>query len=320
MGQKVCPTGFRLGITEEWRSRWFATKKEFGKFLVEDQKIRRFIKKNYAFAQIPKIEIERTRETTTVIVHAGSPGVIIGRRGAKVEKLQEELEQLVGHKVELKIKEIDTPELSSTLVAEQVAEQLQKRAPFRRAMRKAAELTLKSGGRGIKISVAGRIGGAEIARSETLALGSVPLHTLRAIVDYGRATAVHTKGTIGVKVWIYKGEQLPEAKKRTGLQEQPPPKPQRPQMPRPMGAPGAGPGGPGRGPMGPRGPRPGGPGGPGRGPGGPRPGGPPRGPMGPRPGGFRPSGPGPTAPPPSAPPPSAPPPTAPPPAPPAKPQ
>jgi small subunit ribosomal protein S3 len=198
MGQKICPIGFRLGITEEFRSRWFATKKEFGKFLVEDQKIRRFIKKNYGFAQIPKIEIERTRETTTVIVHAGSPGVLIGRRGAKVEELQAALEKLTLHKVELKIKEIDTPELSATLVAENVAEQLQKRAPFRRAMRKAAEVTLKAGARGIKITVAGRIGGAEIARSETLSLGSVPLHTLRAIHDYGRATAVHTKGTIGV--------------------------------------------------------------------------------------------------------------------------
>lgn len=237
MGQKICPTGFRLGITEEFRSRWFATKKEFGKFLVEDQKIRRFIKKNYAFAQIPKIEIERTRETTTIIVHAGSPGVIIGRRGAKVEELEAELEKVVGHKVELKIKEIDTPELSATLVAEQVAEQLQKRAPFRRAMRKAAETTLKAGAQGIKITVAGRIGGAEIARSETLSLGSVPLHTLRAILDYGRATAVHTKGTIGVKTWIYKGEQLPEAKKRTGLQEPAPPKPPRPMAPRPPSAP-----------------------------------------------------------------------------------
>lgn len=312
MGQKTCPVGFRLGITEEFRSRWFANKREFGPFLVEDQKIRRFIKKTYSFAGIPKIEIERTRETTTVIVHASSPGVIIGRRGSKVEKLQEELEALVKHKVELKIKEIDTPELSATLVAEQVAEQLQKRAPFRRAMRKAAENTLKAGAKGVKLTVAGRIGGAEIARSETLALGSVPLHTIRAILDYGRATAVHTKGTIGVKAWIYKGEMLPEAKKRVGLQPIPEPKPMRPPRSPMSPGPGSGPG------MGPRGPRPGGPGGrgpggPPRGPGGPRPSGPggprPSGPGGPRPSGPRPLGGG--APrPPSPPPPSAPPPPA----------
>ncbi len=208
MGQKVNPLSFRIGFIEVHRSRWYATKKEFGKFLVEDFKLRRFVKKNYSFAGIPKIEIERTRESVTVIIHTASPGVIIGRRGAKVDKLTEDLQMLIGRKIELKIIEIDRPELSSQLVAESICEQLQKRSPFRRIIRKAAELGMSNGAKGVKVHVAGRIGGAEIARSESILLGSIPLHTLRAHIDYGFAEACTVKGKIGCKVWIYKGEVL----------------------------------------------------------------------------------------------------------------
>lgn len=212
MGQKVHPTSYRLGFIENHRSRWYATKKEFGKFLIEDNKLRRFVKKNYAFAGIPKIEIERTRENVTVIIHTASPGVIIGRRGAKVDKLTEDLQLLIGHKVELKIIEIDRPELNSQLVAESICEQLTKRSPYRRTIRKAAELGMLNGARGVKVNVAGRIGGAEIARSEAILLGSIPLHTLRANIDYGFAEACTVKGKIGCKVWIYKGEVLGDQK------------------------------------------------------------------------------------------------------------
>ena len=217
MGQKVCPIGLRLGITETWRSKWYATQKDFGRYLVEDARIRQFVKKNYGFAGIPKVEIERTKDTNkgemvTVTIHSASPGLLIGRRGAKVESLKSELETLTKKPVDLKVKEIETPELDSTLVAQAVAQQLEKRAPYRRALRRSAETVMQLGGRGVRIRVAGRIGGAEIARSELVILGSVPLHTLRAKIDYGTATAVLSKGTIGVKVWIFKGEQLPKEK------------------------------------------------------------------------------------------------------------
>lgn len=208
MGQKVNPISFRIGFIEKHRSRWYATKKDFGTFLVEDHKLRRFIKKNYAFAGIPKIEIERTRENVIVIIHTASPGVIIGRRGAKVDKLTEDLQALIGHKVELKIIEIDRPELCAQLVAESICEQLNKRSPYRRTIRKAAELGMQNGAKGVRVNVAGRIGGAEIARSEKILLGSIPLHKLRANIDYGFAEALTVKGKIGCKVWIYKGEVL----------------------------------------------------------------------------------------------------------------
>jgi len=210
MGQKVHPTSFRIGFIEKHRSRWYGNKQEFGKFLIEDQKLRRFIKKNYAFAGIPKIEIERTRESVTVIISTASPGVIIGRRGSKVDKLTEDLQSLINSKVELKIVEIDKPELNAQLVSEAIAEQLAKRAPYRRAMRKAGELALQNGAKGVRVQIAGRIGGAEIARTESLLQGSIPLHTLRAIIDYGFAEAFTVKGKIGIKTWIYKGEVLGE--------------------------------------------------------------------------------------------------------------
>ncbi len=206
MGQKVRPIGMRLGIVENWRSRWYARKKDFGPLLVEDQKIRKHIASQFRFAGIPKVEIERTANDVKVIVHTARPGLIIGRKGAKVDKLREELALITGKKVTINIAEINTPELSAQLVAESVAEQLEKRASFRRTMKKAIEMTMQAGSKGIKIQVGGRLGGAEMARQETQMQGSIPLSTLRALIDFGFATAVTTYGSIGVKVWVYLGE------------------------------------------------------------------------------------------------------------------
>jgi small subunit ribosomal protein S3 len=171
------------------------------------------VKKNYGFAGIAQIDIERIADTVKVIVLAARPGLIIGRRGAKVDKLSEDLEAVVGRRIKLDIVEIEKPELNSQIIAEAIAEQLEKRAPFRRTMRKYAETVSDMGGKGVKIQCAGRLGGAEIARTEKISMGSVPLHTLRANIDYGASTAILSKGTIGVKVWIFKGEVLPGQKK-----------------------------------------------------------------------------------------------------------
>jgi len=206
MGQKVCPIGFRLGITESWRSRWYADKKNFGKLLVEDQKIRKFIKNNYRFTGIPKVEIERTRdEGAKIIIYSARPGLIIGRKGSEIEKLKSGIEKIVEKGVDIKIQEVDRPELEAQLVAESIAEQLQKRAAYRRTIKKSVESTMGLGAKGVKVQVSGRLGGAEIARSEGATKGSIPLHTLRANIDYGFAESMTTYGTIGVKVWIYKG-------------------------------------------------------------------------------------------------------------------
>ncbi|MFQ5713143.1 MAG: 30S ribosomal protein S3 [Candidatus Scalinduaceae bacterium] len=206
MGQKVHPTSLRIGITEDWRSRWYAGKKKFGKLLVEDQKIRKYIKKNYRFTGIPKIVIERTRdEEVRVTLYTARPGLIIGRKGAEIEKLKDTIEKLVGKTVDIKIQEIDKPELEAQLVAENIAEQLQKRAAFRRTIKKAIDITMGMGAKGVKVQISGRLGGAEIARTEGSTVGSIPLHTLRANVDYGFAESLTKYGTIGVKVWIYKG-------------------------------------------------------------------------------------------------------------------
>ncbi|MEE9260449.1 MAG: 30S ribosomal protein S3 [Candidatus Scalindua sediminis] len=206
MGQKVHPTSFRIGITEDWRSRWYAGKKKFGKLLVEDQKIRKYIKKNYRFTGIPKIVIERTRdEEVRVILYTARPGLIIGRKGAEIEKLKDTIEKLVGKTVDIRIQEIDKPELEAQLVAENIAEQLQKRAAFRRTIKKAIDITMGMGAKGVKVQISGRLGGAEIARTEGSTVGSIPLHTLRANIDYGFAESLTKYGTIGVKVWIFKG-------------------------------------------------------------------------------------------------------------------
>jgi small subunit ribosomal protein S3 len=206
MGQKVCPIGFRLGITQNWRSRWYADKKKFGKLLVEDQNIRKYIKKNYRFTGIPKVEIERTRdEGAKIIIYSARPGLIIGRKGSEIEKLKNGIEKIVEKSVDIKIQEVDRPELEAQLVAESIAEQLQKRAAYRRTIKKSVESTMGLGAKGVKVQVSGRLGGAEIARAEGATKGSIPLHTIRANIDYGFAESMTTYGTIGVKVWIYKG-------------------------------------------------------------------------------------------------------------------
>lgn len=205
MGQKAIPTSLRLGIVEDWRSRWYANKADFKKALLADYRIRKYVKDNYKFAGIPKIEIERKGEELTVILNTARPGLVIGRKGAEVDKLRAKLEEIAGTKVNINIVEVSKPELNAQLVAESVAEQLEKRASFRRTMKKAIEIARQSGSLGIKIICSGRLGGAEIARTETQSAGSLPLHTLRAIIDYGFAKSVTTYGVIGVKVWVYKG-------------------------------------------------------------------------------------------------------------------
>lgn len=210
MGQKVNPTGFRVGITEDWKSRWYAPKAAYGNFLVEDQKVRRYIDRKLnrrpPFAAVAEINIERTREEVTITLRTARPGLVIGPKGAEVDKLREELEDLIGRKVApIKVIEIKNPDLNAQLVAEAVAEQLKKRASFRRVLKQRMESTMQAGAKGIKICVSGRLGGAEIARQEKAGQGSVPLTTLQADVNYGYAIAFTTFGTIGVKVWIYRG-------------------------------------------------------------------------------------------------------------------
>jgi len=205
MGQKTRPTGFRIGITENWRSRWFANKQRFGRLLVQDQLIRKFIKREYAGAGIPKIEIERDMERVHVFLHTSRPGVIIGRKGAKVDKLKEDLQKLAGQEVKLEIREVLNPEIDAQLAAESVAQQLEKRAAFRRVMKTMIKTAMDKGAQGVKVQVSGRLGGSEMARCELFSEGKVPLQTLQAHIDYGFAEAFTTYGAIGVKVWIYRG-------------------------------------------------------------------------------------------------------------------
>jgi len=224
MGQKVNPTGFRIGITEDWKSRWYAPKAAYGDFLGEDFKIRRLIDQKLnrrpPFAAIADILIERTREEVTITLKTARPGLVIGPKGAEVDKLREELEDLIHRKVApVKVIEIKNPDLNAQLVAEAIAEQLKKRASFRRVMKMRMDTTMQAGAKGIKISVSGRLGGAEIARQEKAGMGSVPLTTLQANVNYGYAIAYTTFGTIGVKVWIYLGmygEEVLETDVRPG--------------------------------------------------------------------------------------------------------
>lgn len=209
MGQKTNPVGFRVGITEGWRSRWFAPKAAFAEFLVEDQKIRRFIdarlNRQPPYAAVAKVEIERTRDDVRVVLHTARPGLVIGPKGAEVDKLKESIENLIDRKVSLNIMEIKVPDSSAMLIAESVSEQLKKRAGFRRVMKMRVEAAMASGAKGIKITCSGRLGGAEMARRETQHRGSVPLHTLQAHLDYGTATCRTTYGAIGVKVWLNLG-------------------------------------------------------------------------------------------------------------------
>jgi small subunit ribosomal protein S3 len=227
MGQKVNPVGFRTGIMVGWKSRWYASKREFGDLLVEDQKIRHFVKDKYRYAGLPKIEIERTRDEVKVILFAARPGIIIGRKGQEVERLQAELQELVGRRINIKIEEVARPEIQAQLVAEDIAEQLAKRASFRRTMKRAMEQTMEAGAKGIKIQLAGRLGGSEMARREKQSVGSIPLSTLRAKIDYGFTEAKTAQGHIGVQVWVNQGMYEEETNGADAQEGQAPKKPKR---------------------------------------------------------------------------------------------
>lgn len=215
MGQKVHPTGFRVGVIRDWNSKWYADSRNFADYLVEDQKIRKFLKKKLYLAGISKIEIERTAKAVKVNLYAAKPGIIIGKGGAGVESVRAELKKLVGKDINLNIVEVKNVDLDAQLVAENIANQLERRISFRRAMKQCMQKSVKAGALGIKTSVSGRLGGADMARTEFYKEGNIPLQTLRADIDYGFAEADTTYGKIGVKVWIYKGEVLP-AKKMEG--------------------------------------------------------------------------------------------------------
>jgi small subunit ribosomal protein S3 len=224
MGQKVNPIGFRTGITEDWTSKWYAPKAAYGAFLIEDYKIRKLIdaklNRRPPFAAVSRIDIERTREEVTITLRTARPGLVIGPKGAEVDKLREELEDMIKRKVApVKVIEIKNPDLNAQLVAEAIAEQLKKRASFRRVLKQRMEATMQAGAKGIKLCLSGRLGGAEIARQEKAGQGSVPLTTLQANVDYGYAIAFTTYGTIGVKAWIFRGmygEEVLETDVRPG--------------------------------------------------------------------------------------------------------
>lgn len=218
MGQKVHPKGLRIGIIRDWDAKWYA-EKDFATLLIEDIKLRKYIKKKLFAAGISRIEIERAANRVKVTIHTAKPGIVIGRGGSEVEALRKQVEKMTGKNVNINIIEVKVPELDAQLVAENVAAQLVKRVSFRRAMKQSVSRTMRMGAQGIKISCSGRLAGAEIARTEWYNEGKVPLHTLRADIDYGFAEADTTYGKIGVKVWIYKGEILPEAKKVIVAQE-----------------------------------------------------------------------------------------------------
>ncbi|NLM76356.1 MAG: 30S ribosomal protein S3 [Clostridiaceae bacterium] len=213
MGQKVNPHGLRIGIIKDWDTKWYANDKDFSAFLVEDVKIREFIKEKLYIAGIARIEIERAANKVKINIHTAKPGIVIGRQGSGIEALRKDLEKLTNKSILLNITEIRTPETNAQLVAENIAAQLEKRISFRRAMKQAMSRAMRLGAKGIKTAVSGRLGGAEIARTEHYSEGTIPLQTLRADIDYGFAEANTTYGKIGVKVWIYKGEVLPTKNK-----------------------------------------------------------------------------------------------------------
>ncbi len=215
MGQKINPTGLRVGVIKDWESRWFAKKGEFGDTLVEDNKIREFLLELLASAGVPKVEIERDPKRIRINIHCAKPGIVIGRGGAEIEKLKETVKKMLktDKDVFINITEIKQPDLNAQLVAENIAVQLEKRVSFRRALKQSIGRTMKAGAKGIKAQVSGRVGGAEIARTEQYHEGTIPLQTIRADIDYGFAEAKTTYGRIGVKIWIYKGEVLHESRK-----------------------------------------------------------------------------------------------------------
>ncbi len=206
MGHKVHPTGFRLGVTEDWRSMWYAGSSNFGEYLNTDLRVRNFIRKKLAHASVSRIRIERPAKNALVTIHTARPGIVIGKKGEDIDRLRGQVARLMGVPVHINIEEIRKPELDAKLVAESVAQQLERRIMFRRAMKRAVGNAMRLGAQGIKVHVSGRLNGAEIARSEWYREGRVPLHTLRADIDYGVAEAHTTYGVIGVKVWVFKGE------------------------------------------------------------------------------------------------------------------
>ena len=208
MGQKINPTGLRIGVIKDWESRWYAKKADFGDTLVEDYELREYLLETLAPAGVPKVEIERTAKRVRINIHVAKPGMVIGRGGAEIEKLKATLEKKIGKEVSLNIIEIKNPDVNAQLVAESIASQLERRISFRRALKQAIGRAMKLGAKGIKCQVSGRVGGAEIARSETYKEGTIPLQTIRADIDYGFAEAKTTYGRIGVKVWVYTGEVL----------------------------------------------------------------------------------------------------------------
>jgi len=205
MGQKVNPIGFRLGIYKMWPSRWFA-RRDYGDLVIEDIKIRKFLESHLDKAEVANIEIEKSGDSVRIIIHSGRPGAIIGKRGQEIDTLKQQLAKFLKKNVEVAVQEVKKPELDATLIARNIAAQLEKRVSFKRAMKRAAQSAIRAGARGIKICCGGRLGGAEIARKEWVRVGSVPLHTLRSDVDYGFAEAMTTYGMIGVKVWICRGD------------------------------------------------------------------------------------------------------------------
>ena len=219
MGQKVNPHGLRVGVIKNWDSRWFTSKKEFGDTLVSDHKVREYVKNKLQGAGVPKIEIERDSARVRVFIQCAKPGVVIGFHGAEIEKLRTELEAMVGRPVVVNVIEIKNPDINAQLVAESIAAQLEKRVSFRRAMKLAIGRTMRLGAKGIKVACSGRLGGAEIARSEHYHEGTIPLQTMRADIDYGFWEANTTYGKIGVKVWIYKGEVLAENAENSNRRE-----------------------------------------------------------------------------------------------------
>ncbi|MDO4436091.1 MAG: 30S ribosomal protein S3 [Cardiobacteriaceae bacterium] len=208
MGQKVHPIGFRLGVSKDWVSKWYAEGRNYADFLEKDFEVREFLKKKLAHASVSKIEIERPRNSAQITIFTARPGIVIGKKGEDIEVLKKEVSKIIGFPVSINIEEIRRPELDAYLVADGIAKQLERRVMFRRAMKRAVASTMKLGAIGIKVSIAGRLNGAEIARTEWYREGRVPLHTLRADIDYGLAEAHTTYGVIGVKVWIFKGENL----------------------------------------------------------------------------------------------------------------
>ena len=215
MGQKVNPHGLRVGVIKDWDSRWYASDEKVGDLIVEDQKIRKYLKKTLYGAGVPKIEIERSSDVVTIYLHCARPGVVIGKGGEQIEQYRLAVEKMIGKKVKLNIVEVKNPDMNAQLVAENIAQQLEKRISFRRAMKKAMQQATRLGAKGIKVTCGGRLGGAEIARSESYHEGTIPLQTIRADIEYGFAEAATTFGRIGVKVWIYKGEVLSQTLRTT---------------------------------------------------------------------------------------------------------